>query len=51
MKIAIIGGGWSGLAAAVRAVNLGHQVTLLEMAPDLGGRAGTEGSVTTVNTF
>ena len=41
MKIAIIGGGWSGLAAAVRAVNLGHQVTLLEMAPDLGGRART----------
>jgi squalene-associated FAD-dependent desaturase len=41
MKIAIIGGGWSGLAAAVRAVSLGHHVTLLEMAPDLGGRART----------
>lgn len=41
VKIAIVGGGWAGLAAAVRAVSLGHQVTLLEMAPCLGGRART----------
>ena len=41
MKIAIVGGGWSGLAAAVRATTLGHQVTLLEMASELGGRART----------
>lgn len=41
MKVAIIGAGWSGLAAAVRAVTLGHQVTLLEMAPEMGGRART----------
>jgi squalene-associated FAD-dependent desaturase len=41
MRIAIIGGGWSGLAAAVRAVTLGHEVTLMEMAPALGGRART----------
>jgi len=37
--IAVVGGGWAGLAAAVRAVGLGHRVTLYEMAPQLGGRA------------
>lgn len=37
--VAVIGGGWAGLAAAVRAVEAGHQVTLLEMAPHWGGRA------------
>ena len=41
MRIAVIGGGWAGLAAAVRAVQLGHRVTLLEMASTLGGRART----------
>lgn len=41
MRIAIIGGGWAGLAAAVRAVDRGHSVTLLEMSPTLGGRART----------
>ena len=41
MRIAIVGGGWAGLAAAVRAVTAGHQVTLLEMASALGGRART----------
>ena len=41
MRIAIIGGGWAGLAAAVRALDRGHLVTLLEMAPSLGGRART----------
>lgn len=35
----MVGGGWAGLAAAVRARQAGHQVTLLEMAPQLGGRA------------
>jgi len=34
-----VGGGWAGLAAAVRATQAGHKVTLLEMAPQLGGRA------------
>ena len=38
-RVAIIGGGWAGLAAAVEAVSLGHAVTLFEMAPALGGRA------------
>lgn len=39
MKTAVIGGGWAGLAAAVRCTQAGQQVTLLEMAPQLGGRA------------
>ncbi len=38
-RLAIVGGGWAGLAAAVAAVERGHQVTLFEMAPQLGGRA------------
>lgn len=38
-KIAVVGGGWAGLAAAVEAVRCGHAVTLHEMAPQLGGRA------------
>ncbi len=35
----IIGGGWAGLAAAVRATQKGFAVRLLEAAPQLGGRA------------
>ena len=38
-QVAVIGGGWAGLAAAVEATRLGHRVTLYEMAPQLGGRA------------
>ena len=38
-SVAVIGGGWAGLAAAVRAVQAGHRVTLFEMAQQLGGRA------------
>lgn len=38
-QVAVIGGGWAGLAAAVEATRRGHRVTLLEMAPQLGGRA------------
>ena len=38
-RVAVIGGGWAGLAAAVEAASLGAAVTLLEMAPALGGRA------------
>ena len=41
MKIAVIGGGWAGLAAAVRGTEAGHAVTLFEMAAQLGGRART----------
>lgn len=39
MKTAVVGGGWAGLAAAVRARQAGCEVTLFEMASHLGGRA------------
>ncbi len=39
MRLAVIGAGWAGLAAAVRAVEAGHSVTLFEMASQPGGRA------------
>jgi squalene-associated FAD-dependent desaturase len=38
-RLAVVGGGWAGLAAAVEGVRRGHLVTLYEMAPQLGGRA------------
>ena len=37
--VAVIGGGWAGLAAAVRASEAGKRVTLYDMAAQLGGRA------------
>ncbi|MEJ2397441.1 MAG: NAD(P)/FAD-dependent oxidoreductase [Gammaproteobacteria bacterium] len=37
--IVIVGGGWAGLSCAVELVDLGHSVTLLESARQLGGRA------------
>ncbi len=39
MKIAVIGAGWAGCAAAVEASRLGHHVTLFEASRTLGGRA------------
>jgi len=39
MKVAIVGAGWAGLAAAVQATGTGHQVTVFETARTLGGRA------------
>lgn len=39
MHLAVVGGGWAGLAAAVEATARGHTVTLYDMAPQLGGRA------------
>lgn len=39
MTTLIIGGGWSGLAAAVTLVERGHPVHLIESAKQLGGRA------------
>jgi squalene-associated FAD-dependent desaturase len=38
-RIAVVGAGWAGLAAAVQATADGHAVTLFEMAPQAGGRA------------
>ena len=37
--IAVVGGGWAGLAAAVEAAQPASRVTLFEMAPQPGGRA------------
>jgi len=39
MKIAVVGAGWAGLAAAVTAVKAGHTAIVFEAAPALGGRA------------
>lgn len=39
MRLAVVGAGWAGLAAAVRAVQDGHQVTVFEAARTPGGRA------------
>ncbi|MDB5869748.1 MAG: UDP-galactopyranose mutase [Polaromonas sp.] len=39
MKLAVIGAGWAGCAAAVEATRLGHQVTLFEASRTAGGRA------------
>ena len=39
MKLAIIGAGWAGMAAAVTATQQGHQVHILEATRSLGGRA------------
>jgi squalene-associated FAD-dependent desaturase len=39
MKVAIVGAGWAGCAAAVEATRLGHSVTLFESARVAGGRA------------
>ena len=38
-RVAVVGGGWAGIAAAIEATQQGHAVTLHEMAPQLGGRA------------
>jgi squalene-associated FAD-dependent desaturase len=38
-RVAVIGAGWAGCAAAVTLCKQGHQVTLIEAARRLGGRA------------
>lgn len=39
MKLAIVGAGWAGMAAAVEAASLGMNVTVFEATRTLGGRA------------
>lgn len=39
MKVAIVGAGWSGCAAAVEATRLGHHITIFEASRIAGGRA------------
>lgn len=39
MKVAVIGAGWAGMAAAIAHTQAGRQVTVLEAARTLGGRA------------
>jgi squalene-associated FAD-dependent desaturase len=39
VKVAIVGGGWAGIAAAVSLADAGHDIAVFEMAPQLGGRA------------
>ena len=46
MKIAIIGAGWAGMAAAVTATQHGHTAIILEAAHAIGGRArGLKGTL------
>ncbi len=39
MKIAIVGAGWAGLAAAVQATQAGHTAIIFEASHSIGGRA------------
>ena len=39
MKIAIIGAGWAGMAAAVQVMGSGHSATVFEASRSIGGRA------------
>lgn len=41
MRAAVVGGGLAGLAAALELVDAGHEVTLHEARPTLGGRVQT----------
>jgi squalene-associated FAD-dependent desaturase len=38
-RVAIVGAGWAGIAAAVTLADAGHDITVFEMAPQPGGRA------------
>jgi squalene-associated FAD-dependent desaturase len=42
VRIAVVGAGWAGLAAAVRATQAGHDVTVFEAAAMPGGRARSD---------
>ena len=39
-RVAVVGGGLAGCASAARLAKLGHEVTLVEALPDLGGAVG-----------
>ena len=41
LRVAVVGAGWAGIAAAVHARKAGHAVEVFEMAPQAGGRART----------
>jgi squalene-associated FAD-dependent desaturase len=41
MRTVVVGGGLAGLAAALELVDAGHEVTLLEARPTLGGKVQT----------
>ena len=41
MKAVVVGGGLAGLSAALELVDAGHDVTLLEARPTLGGKVQT----------
>ena len=41
MKAVVVGGGLAGLSAALELVDAGHEVTLLEARPTLGGKVQT----------
>lgn len=41
LRVAVVGAGWAGIAAAVHARRAGHEVEVFEMAPQAGGRART----------
>jgi squalene-associated FAD-dependent desaturase len=41
VDVCVIGGGWAGIAAAIEACATGCSVSLLDAAPQLGGRART----------
>ena len=40
-RVVVIGGGIAGLASAALLAREGHEVTLLEGRPEVGGRAGS----------
>ena len=41
MNVLILGGGLAGLSCAVELIDQGHDVTLLEAQPNLGGKAAS----------